>query len=55
MPLNPVGALFLAVFLIVGLAIFLYGARDLRVVYHVLRATPRRRLHPPESPRPGRN
>jgi|AntDeeMinimDraft_5_1070356.scaffolds.fasta_scaffold00038_47 hypothetical protein len=40
MPLNPVGALFLAVFLIVGLAIFLYGARDLRVVYHVLRDDP---------------
>lgn len=40
MPSNPVGLLFLAVFLAVGLAIFWYGARDLRVVYHVLRNDP---------------
>ncbi|MCU4801281.1 E3 ubiquitin ligase family protein [Halobacteria archaeon HArc-gm2] len=40
MPLNPVTTVLFAVFLFVGLAIVWYGARDLRVVYHVLRNDP---------------
>ena len=37
---NPIAALFLTAFGLVGLVVFLFGARDLRVVYHVLRNDP---------------
>lgn len=40
MALNPLAAFVLASFGLVGLAVFWYGARDLRVVYHILRNDP---------------